>query len=89
MNDPEIVRHILKDEFNKYTKPNYLYDPFFYYFEDLSLGLRVLDFGWFFYYFEDLSLGLRVLDFGGLFYYENNEPIGGFPKVGVPFWGSP
>jgi len=33
-NDAEIVRHILKDEFNKYTKPECLYDPFFFYFQE-------------------------------------------------------
>ncbi|CAE7250149.1 CYP704B1, partial [Symbiodinium pilosum] len=27
VNDPDIVRHMLKDEFNKYTKPDDLYDP--------------------------------------------------------------
>ena len=36
-NDAEIVRHILKDEFNKYTKPECLYDPFFFYFQDLTV----------------------------------------------------
>ena len=34
VNDPAIVRHILKDEFNKYTKPNLTLDPFFYYLKD-------------------------------------------------------
>lgn len=41
-NDPAIVRHILKDEFSKYTKPDSSIDPFFYYFEDfLSSGIFV------------------------------------------------
>ena len=41
-NDPAIVRHILKDEFSKYTKPDSSIDPFFYYFEDfLGSGIFV------------------------------------------------
>ena len=40
-NDAEIVRHILKDEFNKYTKPECLYDPFFFYFQDLIVICRL------------------------------------------------
>ena len=45
-NDPQIVRHILKDEFNKYTKPDTSLDPFFYYFEDfLGSGIFVVKHG--------------------------------------------
>jgi len=33
-NDAEIVRHILKDEFNKYTKPDKSMDPIWFYFQE-------------------------------------------------------
>ena len=45
-NDPKIVRHILKDEFNKYSKPDSALDPFFYYFEEfLGSGIFVVKHG--------------------------------------------
>ncbi|CAK9005261.1 Cytochrome P450 704C1 (Cytochrome P450 CYPD) [Durusdinium trenchii] len=45
-NDPQIVKHILKDEFNKYSKADTTLDPFFYYFEDfLGEGIFVVKHG--------------------------------------------
>lgn len=45
-NDPAIVRHILKDEFNKYTKPDSTLDGIFYYFEEfLGSGIFVVKHG--------------------------------------------
>ena len=45
-NDPAIVRHILKDEFNKYTKSDAAFDPFAHYFEDfLGDGIFVVKHG--------------------------------------------
>mgnify|MGYP002803551068 CR=1 FL=1 len=44
--DPEIVRHILKDEFNKYSKPDTTLDPFFYYLKVfLGSGIFVVKHG--------------------------------------------
>ncbi|CAE7548329.1 CYP704C1 [Symbiodinium natans] len=46
LNDAEGVRHILKDEFNKYTKSELRYDPFFFYVEDfLGDGIFVVKHG--------------------------------------------
>ena len=45
-NDPAIVRHILKDEFNKYTKSDTSINPLFYYLEDfLGSGIFVVQHG--------------------------------------------
>ena len=45
-NDPAIVRHILKDEFNKYTKSDNSINPLFYYVEDfLGSGIFVVQHG--------------------------------------------
>ena len=46
VNDAEVVRHILKDEFNKYTKSELRYDPFFFYIQDfLGDGIFVVKHG--------------------------------------------
>ena len=46
VNDAEVVRHILKDEFNKYAKSELRYDPFFFYFQDfLGDGIFVVKHG--------------------------------------------
>jgi len=46
VNDAEVVRHILKDEFNKYTKSELRYDPFFFYVQDfLGDGIFVVKHG--------------------------------------------